>query len=222
MERDITLWGHWTCPFVNRVEFALGQRGIERELVSVPPSAVRPDDFELPPEFVEHSPRLEVPMMRIDGEYAVDSIPLLYWLEDRLDAPTLLPDATASLVRERVAWLDEHLMRPHFGVAYGTDEAKIARSSDRLGDALNEMDAWLDESAWLAGGAPSLAEAIAVPIYLRLPSLVDLGFAGGIPPRVTDHRDRTLALDGGRHVGWSAEQAGEYLGRHLAFRARNA
>ena len=58
----VRLFGHWTCPFVNRVAFALGQRGVDYELVDVPPSAVRPKDFVLPDEFVEHSPRLEVPL----------------------------------------------------------------------------------------------------------------------------------------------------------------
>ncbi|HAS11498.1 MAG TPA: hypothetical protein DCS55_13445, partial [Acidimicrobiaceae bacterium] len=89
---DVTLYGHWTCPFVHRVAWALAERGIEHGHVDVPPSAVRPKDFVLPEEFVAHSPRLEIPMVRVGEEYLADSIPVLEWLEVVVpDAPPLLP-----------------------------------------------------------------------------------------------------------------------------------
>ncbi|MDW3217799.1 MAG: glutathione S-transferase family protein [Acidimicrobiales bacterium] len=220
MTDAVTLWGHWTCPFVNRVDFALAERGIAHDLVSVPPSAVRPADFVLPEEFVAHSPLLEVPMIRIGGEFRVDSIPLLYWLEERVDAPALLPDDD-GLVRERVDRLDATLMRAMGAIAYGTDGATIDRGVARLADAFAEIDAWLGDDSWLAGDRPTLAEAIAVPVYLRLPGLVALGYDRPIPDRVAEHRTRTLDRPGGRHVAWSPDQAAEYLGRHRAFRRRN-
>lgn len=217
MTDAVTLWGHWTCPFVNRVDFALGERGIDHDLVSVPPSAVRPAGFVLPEEFVAHSPRLEVPMLRIGDEFRVDSIPLLYWLEDRIPAAPLLP-ADDELVRARVERLDATLMRAMSGIAYGTDGATIDRGVARLADAFTEMDAWLGDHAWLAGDRPTLVEAIAVPVYLRLPGLVALGYDRPVPDLVAEHRSRTLDRPGGRHVAWSPEQAAEYLGRHRAFR----
>jgi glutathione S-transferase len=211
---SVRLFGHWTCPFVNRVDFALGQRGIEFELVDVPPSAVRPPDFVLPAEFVAHSPRLEVPMICIDGEFLADSIPVLRFLEQRIAEKPLMPADRATLVLERVARLDEMLMRNMGGVAYGTAADKIDRAAGRLADAFDEMASWLSESTWLAGDAPSLAEAIAVPIYLRLDGLVALGFDRVVPPVVLDHAERTLALPGGHHVSWTERQKSEYLGRH--------
>ncbi len=51
---DVALSGHWICPFATRVEFALHHRGITRDLVDLPPSAVRGADFVLPG--VEWSP----------------------------------------------------------------------------------------------------------------------------------------------------------------------
>ena len=60
MTADVALYGHWICPFATRVQFALHQRGITHELIDLPPSAVRGRDFDLPPEFIEHSPRLEI------------------------------------------------------------------------------------------------------------------------------------------------------------------
>ena len=52
MKSDVTLYGHWTCPFVHRVAWALAERGIDHDHVDVPPSAVRPRGFVLPEEFV--------------------------------------------------------------------------------------------------------------------------------------------------------------------------
>lgn len=211
---SVRLWGHWTCPFVNRVDFALGQREIEFDLVSVPPSAVRPEGFVLPDEFVANSPRLEVPLICIDGDFLADSIPVLRFLEERVAESPLLPADIADLVNSRVARLDEILMRNMGGVAYGTDPDKVNRAAGRLADAFTEMAGWLEDAPWLAGDTPTLAEAIAVPIYLRLPGLIALGFDRELPPAVADHRARTLALPGGAHVGWTAEQDSEYLGRH--------
>jgi glutathione S-transferase len=211
---SVRLFGHWTCPYVNRVAFALGQRTVDYTLVDVPPSAVRPEGFVLPDEFIAHSPRLEVPMVCVDGAYLADSIPVLRFLEERVDAPPLLPGGREELVLERVARLDEFLMRSMGGVAYGVDPDRIDRAAGRLAEAFDQMAGWLRESLWLAGSEPTLAEAIAVPIYLRLPGLIALGFDRPLPTEVERHRAATLALPGGRHVAWSAEQHAEYLGRH--------
>ena len=100
---DVALYGHWICPFATRVEFALHQRGIAHELIDLPPSAVRGPDFVLPNEFVKHSPRLEIPLVRVGSDYLADSIPVLEWLEERVVAPALLSSdgAARALVRRR-------------------------------------------------------------------------------------------------------------------------
>lgn len=221
MTPRVRLFGHWTCPFVNRVDFALAERGIDHDLVTVFPSAVRPKDFVLPAEFVEHSPRLEVPLVEIEGEYRADSIPILEWLEARVHAPSLLAD-DAGLVMERVHRLDNTLMPAMGGIAYGTNPSGVARAGLRLATAFEEMNGWLESSPWLAGAEPTLAEAIAVSVYLRLDGLIALGFDRGVPTTVADHRERTLALAGGRHVAWNDEQRAEYLGRHRAFKRKSA
>ena len=60
MTNDVALYGHWICPFATRVQFALAQRGVARDLVDVPRSAVRRPDFVLSPEFVERFDRQRV------------------------------------------------------------------------------------------------------------------------------------------------------------------
>ena len=190
---DVALYGHWICPFATRVEFALHQRGIDHELIDLPPSAVRGPDFVLPDEFVEHSPKLEIPLVRVGGDYLADSIPVLEWLENRVVAPALLPsdDADRRLVRDRMAWINRHAFRPMIGVYYGTDPDVISQASEALADALAEMGRWTTETGWLAGAEPSLAEAVAMPIHVRMAGLQRLGFT--VSSRLSGVRTATAA-----------------------------
>ena len=220
MSPDVALFGHWICPFSTRVEWALHQRGIDHELVPVPPSAARPKDFVVPQEFIDHSPKLEVPMVRVGGEYLADSIPVLEWLEERVDAPSLLPaDPSArGLVRERAAWIDQHAFRPMVGVYYGFEPERIERAGQKLVAALDTMGGWADETGWLAGVEPSLAEAVAMPIHVRLAGLQRLGLTAPIPASWTAHGERCRELAGWGSVEWTQEQEDEFVGRFEAFR----
>ncbi|MEO0492478.1 MAG: glutathione S-transferase family protein [Actinomycetota bacterium] len=219
---DVALYGHWICPFATRVQFALHQRGVDHEVIDLPPSAVRPRDFVLPPEFVEHSPKLEIPMVRVGDDYLADSIPVLEWLETVVPGPPLLPAAEAdrALVRERMAWIDQHAFRPMVGVYYGIDPDRLARASAKLGAALEEMGSWTVETGWLAGDGPTLAEAVAMPIHVRLAGLQRLGFTAAVDPAWTAHGDRCRELAGWSAVEWSAEQTDEFVARFETFRRK--
>ena len=216
----VTLFGHWICPFSVRVEFALAQRGIEYTVVDVPPRAVRPKGFVVPEEFIAHSPKLEVPMVKIDGEYLADSIPILEWLEEKFTDSSLLPtdDAGQAIVRERVEWLNKHVYRPMIGVYYGTDAALIQESSVAFMKAMETVDQWLQASLWLAGKTPTLAEAIMAGVYTRLDGLRELGLTGELPASVQQHLERSTQLAGWEKVQWSTEQTADFVGRFLKFR----
>lgn len=222
MTAEVALYGHWICPFATRVEFALHQRGIDHELIDLPPSAVRPADFVLPSEFVTHSPRREIPLVRVHDEYMADSIPILEWLERRVDGRPLMPvDETAqALVRERVNWIDEHAFRAMVGIYYGTHPDKIARASARLADATAEMGRWAETGGWLAGDAPTLAEAVAVPIHVRMEGLRRLGFADEVSAAFAAHGERCRTLPGWASVEWSGAQTDEFVGRFEAYRRK--
>lgn len=217
---DVALYAHWICPFATRVEFALHQRGIDHDLVDLPPSAVRGPDFVLPDEFLEHSPRLEIPMVRVGDDYLADSIPVLEWLEHSVEAPALLPtdDAGKVLVRERMAWIDHHAFRPMIGIYYGVEPDAVAQASEALAKALAEMGRWTAGTGWLAGKAPSLAEAVAMPIHVRMAGLQRLGFTGRLTTEWRAHGERCRTLAGWPSVEWSPEQTDEFVGRFEAFR----
>ncbi len=216
----VTLFGHWICPFSVRVEFALAQRGIDYAVVDVPPRAVRPKGFVVPEEFIAHSPKLEVPMVKIDSEYLADSIPILEWLEEKFTDSSLLPADAAgqAVVRERVDWMNKYVYRPMIGVYYGTDAGLIGDSSAAFMTAMETLGEWLQVAPWLAGESPTLAEAIMAGVYTRVDGLRQLGLAGELPALVQQHLERCTQLTGWDKVRWTSEQTGEFVGRFLKYR----
>jgi glutathione S-transferase len=216
----VTLFGHWICPFSVRVEFALAQRGIDYVVVDVPPRAVRPKGFVVPEEFIAHSPKLEVPMVKIDGEYLADSIPILEWLEEKFTDTSLLPADSAgqAVVRERVQWINKYVYRPMIGVYYGSDVALIQESSDAFMTAVETVSQWLRDTPWLAGESPTLAEAIMAGVYTRVDGLRQLGLTGELPVLVEQHLEHCTQLAGWDKVRWTTEQTSEFVGRFLKYR----
>ena len=218
----VTLFGHWVCPYSVRVSFALAERGIPHDMVDVPPTAVRPVGYVVPDEFVANSPRGEIPLVRVDGEYRADSLPILEWLEERVEAPPLLPSDPdhRSRVRELMAWIDGRVFPPMIGVYYGTDAGRIGEAADALATALVELGECLGDAPWLVGAGPTLAEAALVPLYVRLAGLSRAGFDRALDPRIAAHRTRVGELAGGRAVAWSASQTEEFVTRIGRYRAR--
>jgi glutathione S-transferase len=217
---DVVLFGHWICPFSVRVEFALAQKAITYSVVDVPPRAVRPKGFVVPEEFIAHSPKLEVPMVRVGETYLADSIPILQWLEELFPSHSLSPtaDAQHALMMERVDWLDKYVYRPMIGVYYGTDSVKIAEASAAFANALETVDSWLLTSPWLAGDQPTLAEAIMAGVYTRWSGLQRLGMTAVLPQSVETHWEHMHSLAGWQVVAWSDEQTDEFVGRFLKYR----
>jgi len=209
----VALFGHWICPYSVRVEFALAQLGYDYEVVDVPPTAARPKGFVVPTEFLEHSPRREIPMIREGGRYLADSLPIL---ERLYRARGRCRDEEVEVARR----IDRTVFAPMVGVYYGTEPARIAAASAALADALAGVARLLDGRDWLVGDVPSLAEAAIVPVAVRLDGLRALGFTGPVPAAFADHAERCLALPGGRAVAWTEAQQAEFVWRFTTFRER--
>jgi hypothetical protein len=82
------------------------------------------------------------------------------------------------------------------------------------------MGRWTTETGWLAGTAPTLAEAVAMPIHVRMAGLQRLGFTGELTSEWRAHGERCRDLPGWSAVEWSAEQTDEFVGRFEAFRQK--
>lgn len=222
MAPDVTLFGHWICPYSVRVSFALAHMEIVHDVVDVPPTAARPPGYVVPAEFVEHSPKGEIPMVCIDGEYRADSIPLLVWLDERFPEVALSKGGSShqGAAEAQAAWIDSTLFPPMIGIYYGTDPQRIAESSQRLQRGLDELGEQLGLDPWLSGSAPGRAEAVIIPLYVRLEGLSRLGCTAILPPRVAEHRDRCQGLTAWDAVAWSSAQTDEFVGRFEAYRRR--
>jgi len=219
---SVSFYGHWICPFATRVAFALAQRGIEHNVVNVPPLAVRGPHFVLPSEFVANSPRLEIPMLRIGPDYLADSMPILEWMELRIAGSSLMPtdESGRAEVRQRMAQIDQLVFRPMIGIYYGYDPERIAQSCAALSAALAEIAQWPHQSDWLVGSEPTLAEAVLMPLYVRLDGLRVLGFTDPLPPAIERHRQRCTELKGWTAVQWSPDESTEFVGRFTAYRRK--
>jgi glutathione S-transferase len=107
------------------------------------------------------------------------------------------------------------------GVYYGTDPKRIRRASTRLREALAQLGEWTTESGWLAGPGPTLAEAVMIPIHVRMDGLRRLGFTAPPTSQFEAHGDRCRELAGWAAVAWAEEQTAEYVGRFSRYRERS-
>lgn len=108
------------------------------------------------------------------------------------------------------------------GVYYGTDPERIDLAGHKLADALAEMGRWTTDTGWLAGDAPTLVEAVVMPIHVRLAGLQRLGFNAPVDALWTAHGNRCRELPGWPPVEWTEAQTDEFVGRFEAFRRKAA
>jgi glutathione S-transferase len=122
-----------------------------------------------------------------------------------------------------MATIDGRVFRPLIGIYYGVEPDRIANASDALGRALDEMidgSHLHSEANWVIGDAPTLAEPMLIPLYVRLDGLRRLGFSADLEPRVEAHRQRCRALRGWPAIRWSDEQTDEFVACMERFRSR--
>jgi glutathione S-transferase len=113
----ITLYEHPLSPFAQKVKLALYEKGIAFD-------AVTPDLFgNGTPEFVDSSPRREVPSL-VDGSTAVfDSTIILEYIEDKWPQPPLLPSTPDE--RARVRMLEELEDTYHEAINWAIAEIRV-------------------------------------------------------------------------------------------------
>jgi glutathione S-transferase/RNA polymerase-associated protein len=113
----LTLFEHPLSPYAQKVKLALYEKGIPFE-------TRMPNLFgEAEREFVESSPRREVPSL-IDGDVTVfDSTIILEYLEDRWPKPPMLP-ATAQ-DRARVRMVEEICDTYYEAINWGLAEIRV-------------------------------------------------------------------------------------------------
>jgi glutathione S-transferase len=157
------------CPFSRKVRLALGEKGVEHELVRESPWLRRD-------EFLDMNPAGQTPVIA-DGKgiVLIDSAAICEYFEETVDrAPMIAGGAIARAeVRRLVAFFDEQLyadvvkpimeerMRKRL-VSRDAPDTRVLREAMKTANAhLDYLDYLLDHRRWLAGPVLSLADLTA-------------------------------------------------------------
>ena len=143
----LTLFEHPLSPYAQKVKLALYEKG-------VPFETRIPNLFgDTEPEFVESSPRREVPSL-IDGDFTVfDSTIILEYIEDRWPKPAMLPASPQERARVRMIEeiCDTYYEAINWGLAeirvFGRAQGELAEQmSVRAGQQTAGLQRWLERA----------------------------------------------------------------------------
>jgi glutathione S-transferase len=141
----LKLFIHPLSPYVQKVQLALYEKGIEFE-------SSTPDLFGTPDaEFLRVSPRREIPAL-VDGDTVVfDSTIILEYIEERWPEQPLLPKAPGARARARALeeLCDTYVEAINWGLVeirvFGRGKGELAdRLSARAGEQLKGVHAYLE------------------------------------------------------------------------------
>lgn len=141
----LTLFEHPLSPYAQKVKIALYEKG-------VPFETRIPNLFgDTEREFLDSSPRREVPTL-IDGDFTLfDSTIILEYVEERWPAPQLLPDTPQDRARMRMLEeiCDTYVEAINWGLAeirvFGRAQGALAdQMIARAGEQLAGVHAWLE------------------------------------------------------------------------------
>lgn len=171
---ELTIIGFPQSTYVRTVRIACEEKGVGY--------ALQPLDFGSEALRAIH-PFSKIPALRHGDFRLYETSAICRYVDEAFDGPPLVP----ADPRER-AWMEqwisagnayydrdivravviERLVAPRFGRA--PDEQKIADALPRVAREMEVMDDWLADRAWLAGGSPSIADYVLVPMiaYLRV------------------------------------------------------
>lgn len=169
----ITLYDHPLSPYAQKVKISLREKGLDFETVA--PGGLGAGGAQ--GDFVQASPRAEVPAL-VDGDVRVfDSTIILEYLDDAYPDPAMLPASAGE--RARVRMLEE-VMDTHFeAINWGLSEIRwFRRAEGEAAEALfaaarrqtEGFYAWLerqlDGRTWFNGEAFGWGDLSVVP-YLN-------------------------------------------------------
>lgn len=193
----LKLYHHPLSAYVMKVKIALDEKGLPYEAVA--PAGLM--DGSAAGEFVEASPRAEIPAL-IDGDVEVfDSTIILEYLEDKWPEPPLLPEAPAA--RARVRMIEDVMDTQYEPNNWGTMEVILARRAtgelaERLvargRDNIARLQRWLDgqlgDDPWFNGPSFGWGDLAVAPVVAR--SKIAYGYDVATP-RLAAWLDRAMA-----------------------------
>lgn len=155
------------CPFVQRSQVMLREKGVEFEVEYV--------DLSNKPEwFLELSPTGKVPTLEVttdDGDRVVlfESLVINEYLEEATDGRPMFPRDPLARARAR-AWIEfsTALLQDCFALTAAKDEEALAPVLARVREKLDRLEQELGDGPYFLGEDLSLVDAAFVPALQRL------------------------------------------------------
>ncbi|GAB5483538.1 MAG: hypothetical protein Pars92KO_32950 [Parasphingorhabdus sp.] len=213
----ITVYNISGSPMGWRVLLGLAFKGLDYEVVYLSGS----DKEHKQDPFLQMNPHGKVPVLEYGGIYRRESLSILGWLDEQHPTRPLFGQTPAKISATWIhaARYSDYLLKATSQVVFpvfngsdgapkapGGNEPAIGPTSSLLKTELRELEHCLSESAFLCGGAPSAADAVAFPeigrvmraVETKPASMSGLGF-GDFDldfPKIARWRDRITALPG--------------------------
>ncbi len=152
-------------PFSRKVRLCLAEKKIEVELVEE-------KYWERSVEFINRNPAGTIPILRLEGRYLSESLPICEYLEDIFPEPILMPKGPDDRyeVRRLINWFDDKFNREvtkkllHERVlkkisGAGFPESKnVKTGAKRIKYHIDYMNWLLERRRWLAGDVMTMAD----------------------------------------------------------------
>jgi glutathione S-transferase len=163
----LTLYDAPRCPFCARTRITLAEKGIEYETVEI-------DLADRPDWIYDKNPKGRVPVLEIGlngGSWPLpESAVIGEYLEERFPDPALWPaDAEERAAARLLVFRFDDFSQPYYALRRGETGAR-----ERFDPQLAALDALLQQSDWLSGGAFGLADIAYLPWIVRARDLLDV------------------------------------------------
>jgi glutathione S-transferase/RNA polymerase-associated protein len=193
----LKLYEHPLSAFVMKVKMALNEKGLAYEAIA--PSGLM--DGSAGGDFVDASPRGEIPALIDDGVHIFDSTIILEYLEDKWPQPPLLPQGAAERARMRMIedvmdtqyeannWVTMEVSA-HRRATGAQAEAMIAHARRSIEQLQRWLDRQLGDRHWFNGDAFGWGDIAVAPVFAR--STIGYGYPP-VSPRLQAWFDRASA-----------------------------
>jgi glutathione S-transferase len=167
---DVELFTSKACPFAQRVQLALLQKGVDFWHTEI-------DLADKPEWFLVIAPMGEVPVIRHEDRFVANSSVILEYLEDVYPAPSLRPAEPGKLATCRfwMRYADDRLAPAIARCAQAEAGEEQAESATELRDVLTFIEreglARCGRGPYWLGRDPSILDFAFYPFFERLPSI---------------------------------------------------
>ena len=177
MQPPLVLVSHALCPYVQRAEILLREKGIAFERRDV-------DLANKPDWFLRVSPLGKTPVLLVGDSAIFESAVICEYL-DETTSPRMHPDPPLDRARHR-SWIEfgSSILALVAAFYNAEDEAALARQADAIRSRFVQLESELGSGPYFAGPAFSIVDAVFAPVFRYFDvfdDIADFGVWTGLP-----------------------------------------